>query len=607
MNSRVTRERDTWPPPRMNTQRGGEGSTLVQWDVLGSSREPQWSQESALSNVAQLPIRVLCEASRLSEPTRQTAPTTRALFRLPAIGLRGPTLQVSPESSSAIPAQVLRDARAIVEADYATIIGARGGAGAGLPAHQLQTSMSDGTRHTAADAALPSGAARRSPTASANTIATGASADVRTKPLEPTPCPKPRSDERQRTRPNDHDASQPAPANMFRLEALRAKTDEPVALPLPEVSSNGWTVLCLLAALLVVATAAAFLGHVEETSQAHGVLLVEGGPKPVLAQVSGPIVALDVTPGTVVGPGQSIARIDAAELSARVQRDADQLALVQTDYVRLNRLNDRRYQNDVRVLEQKRGLLNERAKLKSKGMADRQDRLQQVEDAARAGVATQSDALSARESARSASEELLLIRQQVAEVDLELASDKKAYEVERDRLHRELEESKSNLQQAQHMLEMTTVRAPVGGRVESLLAAQGQVVNTGTVVARIIPDGAVTSAVAFAPIKDAAFLAPGLPANLELASFPVSEFGRVPGRVTRVSNDVASAEDVTTLLSQAPTEALIRVELELLPSDKLAQLWTKLRSGERLIARINTRERRLIALVFDFLRNWFEP
>lgn len=397
------------------------------------------------------------------------------------------------------------------------------------------------------------------------------------------------------------------PPQPFRVNALRAKSEELVAEPLPEVTGSGWSVLLVLTTLLGLGLGLAYVGHVEQTSIANGVLQVRGGPRPVLALTQGPVLALEVAPGDSVRQGQVIARIDATDLNAREQRDVAQLAQAQTEKERIGAAELARLQADQRAFRQKRALLEERARLKSDAIRDRRERMHQVQHAAHAGVATQGDALAVREAERSASEELLLIRQQITETDLQLTEAQKNYQATLERLRHEIDNAATSLAETRTLLQTTAIHAPVAGRVESLQVTQGQVVSSGTVLARIVPDGAVTNAVVFAPAKDASFLRDGLDANLEFASLPVSEFGKTAARVTRVSQDVASAEEIVSALGRGLEEPVIRVELELLPSEQLARVQDKLRSGERLTARLNTRDRRMIALLFEFLRKWYEP
>jgi multidrug resistance efflux pump len=351
----------------------------------------------------------------------------------------------------------------------------------------------------------------------------------------------------------------------------------------------------------------AYVGRVEQTSIASGVLQVSGGPRPVLSQTSGPVLSLEVRPGDSVKQGQTIARVDATDLNAREQRDVAQLAQAKHDKERISATELARLQADQRGLRQKRNLLEERVRLKVDAVRDRRERMEQVQHAAHEGVATQGDALAVREAERAASEELLLIRQQITDIDLQLSEAQKNYQSTLERLRHEIDSATNSLAETRTLLQTTAIRAPVDGRVESLQVAQGQVIGTGTVLARIVPDGTISSAVVFAPAKDASFLRAGLDASLEFSSLPVSEFGKGAARVTRVSQDVASHDEIYSALGRSLEEPVIRVELELIPGEQLTRVQDKLRSGERLTARLNTRDRRMITLLFDFLRKWYEP
>jgi hypothetical protein len=52
--------------------------------------------------------------------------------------------------------------------------------------------------------------------------------------------------------------------------------------------------------------------------------------------------------------------------------------------------------------------------------------------------------------------------------------------------------------------------------------------------------------------------------------------------------------------------SVVRVELELVDSETSAQMDPHLRSGERVTVRLHRRERRVITLLFDFVRKWME-
>jgi multidrug resistance efflux pump len=396
----------------------------------------------------------------------------------------------------------------------------------------------------------------------------------------------------------------PAPLP-FRANALRAKTEEVAPESLPQITDGRWALLGFISSAIMIALAGAYFGRVEVTSIAPGAMVVAGGPRPVLSQVSGVIVDLAVVGGDAVTAGQTIARIDATELEARKQRSAEQVARVREENQRVDADNTLLLDGTLAALQRKRALLVQRVNLKTNAQAERQEQAGRLGMLAKEGAISQSEALTARELESTSREESLVIRQQIADIDLELNDRQKAFADQKLARTQALNEAEAALREASLLLDLATVRAPVSGRVESLLVTRGQVVQPGAAFARIIPEGALTSVVVFAPVRDAAFLSPGLHADVEFASLPVSEFGKAPARVSRVSQDVASSDEVATVLGAAATEAVIRVELELEPSPTLEQVKSRLRSGERVTARLNTRKRRVITLVFDFLRKWY--
>jgi membrane fusion protein len=397
----------------------------------------------------------------------------------------------------------------------------------------------------------------------------------------------------------------PHKAGPFRDNALRARVVEAPIEALPAITGGRFALLGFLTTALFTLLLIGYFGRVEVTSVAPGALVVRGGPRPVLTQASGQVTELQVKAGERVSPGQQIARIDATELVAREQRQKEQLSLLRAEHERQTAAKTTLYERGVSALVQKRALLAQRSNLKRVAVGDRSKRAKQVATLANEGAASQNDALVARDSARTSQEELLLLRQQLADIDLELSDRKRVFDSEMDASARQLKEAQASLDEAQSLIALSFVRAPVGGRVESLLVTAGQVVSAGSALARIIPDGTLSTVVVFAPAKDAAFLNAKLQASVEFASLPVSEFGKSKARVTRVSGDVATREEVAAVLGAVTDEAVIRVELELIPSPTLEKVSDRLRSGERLTARLNTRERRIITLLFDFLRKWY--
>jgi pyruvate/2-oxoglutarate dehydrogenase complex dihydrolipoamide acyltransferase (E2) component len=148
------------------------------------------------------------------------------------------------------------------------------------------------------------------------------------------------------------------------------------------------------------------------------------------------------------------------------------------------------------------------------------------------------------------------------------------------------------------------VRAPAAGRLESLVVSPGSVVGVGSVLAQVVPEKAPRTIVAFLPAKEIAFVRDGGLATIELESLSVGEFGTTKARITRVSTDVATADEVTAALGEALPAPVVRVELSLLDDAIGERMRGHLRSGERVTARLHVRKRRVLGLLFDFVRRW---
>jgi multidrug resistance efflux pump len=405
---------------------------------------------------------------------------------------------------------------------------------------------------------------------------------------------------------SDHALHEHAGARSEALrESARQEEGEPVFEALPSVNGTRWAVLTLIGALVATVFAAACLCRIEVTTVASGALIVEGGPRPVLALAPGRVLQLKAKAGDRVEAGAQLAAIDVTELRARERHSSETLTAQRQENQRATADNTQLYDATVVALKQKRAVLQQRLALKAAALRERREHTQNMQELAREGAASQNDAFASREALRSSQEELLALQQQIAEVDLELEDRKKSFLQDLESRKRMLDEAESSLYEARSLVDLSDVRAPVTGRVESLLVREGEVVSPDAPIARIVPEGALNTLVVFAPARDAAFLHRDLRADVEFSSLSVSEYGKFRSRVTRVSNDVATPGEMSAVLGASAEGAVVRVELELVPGPNLDRVRARLRSGERVVARLNTRERPIIALVFDFLRKWY--
>jgi multidrug resistance efflux pump len=182
---------------------------------------------------------------------------------------------------------------------------------------------------------------------------------------------------------------------------------------------------------------------------------------------------------------------------------------------------------------------------------------------------------------------------------------------ERLTLERNVKESEALLAALEHRDSSRQVLAPQGGRVESIVVQPGEHLEAGTPVATLLTSERLGPAIAFLPERDRAFVRSGDRVELELDQLPAREFGRLEARVVRVSSDLASVAELRDAFGESSggdstgvAGPMYRVELTLVQSERLSRLSARMRSGMLFNARFVLRNRRVISLVLDPIRNW---
>jgi len=121
--------------------------------------------------------------------------------------------------------------------------------------------------------------------------------------------------------------------------------------------------------------------------------------------------------------------------------------------------------------------LGERAKPKQ--LAQREPHAARMEQAEVEGVTSKVDAMGAQEAARAVREDLLVLKQQIADITIRIAD--RQHSSGSERLGRELElrQAEVGLAEAEAVAALGELRAPEAGNVESLLVAEEQVAQAG--------------------------------------------------------------------------------------------------------------------------------
>jgi membrane fusion protein len=381
---------------------------------------------------------------------------------------------------------------------------------------------------------------------------------------------------------------------------------EPIASALRMTPPGAWIAVALLGTALLSASVFAALGSVEVTARGPAALRAAEGTLSLLAETAGPVGQVAVRSGERVAAGQRLIGIDATALTAALEESERRLKFLESQAalsgMRLDALaGERRRQLEARIqgldarlatqsesIERLANRLKDMDSLRSEGFLGahtRDDDALRLDDARRQQVALM--------------EERARARGEMAEVQAQR-------ETEQLRLREDFATAQARRDAAQSMLRQTVVAAPRAGVVESVVVRQGELVQPGTVVARLVPDAAPGQVVAFIAERDRAFLLPGAVAHIEIRQLPSGEFGALRGRVTRVGRDLVSAGEWRDVMGDTalPDTPMYRVEIVPEASGRLDRLKPWLRAGMQADVRFTLRERRIITLVLEPLRKW---
>ncbi|MBX6741917.1 MAG: HlyD family efflux transporter periplasmic adaptor subunit [Acetobacteraceae bacterium] len=138
------------------------------------------------------------------------------------------------------------------------------------------------------------------------------------------------------------------------------------------------------------------------------------------------------------------------------------------------------------------------------------------------------------------------------------------------------------------------VRAPVGGRISALQAAEGHAADPRQPQLSILPDDGLLHAELFVPTRAAGFVRPGQEVRILYDAFPYQRFGAHRGRITMTSQTVLMPGEVTApvALHEPVYRAVASLERQDIASDAES---TPLRPDMLLRAEIVLERRPLIA------------
>jgi HlyD family secretion protein len=461
--------------------------------------------------------------------------------------------------------------------------------------------------------------------------------------------------------PDNKAQAAPAPARQAKVVPLRppSRWHDPLKLIQDQAPSDtGRIILWTVSSLVLLLIAWAAFGRLDIIAAADGKLATQTLVKIVQPAEAGVVKQLLIQEGDTVKAGQVLARLDTTLASAdktgiandlaaqqmqmrRVQAeladqpmlpkagdDPDRYAQVHSQYTAHRKAYLDGLDQETSLLakaeHEKRSAGEVLAKLEQtlptyKRSADAYARLEK--DGFIAGLAADEKRRDAIERAK----DLDAQRSTVASLDATIAAERKKINqlqsTYRSELQKELAEIRARIEQLQPNLDKTLykegqmeLRAPQDGVIKDLATTTiGAVVQPGTVVMTLVPQGEQLYADVNIKNEDVGFVRVGQSAQIKLATYPFQQYGMLTGKVIRVSADAteaprqnaaassnSSAQDDIQPTTTATYKARIKLDAQTMKDPQGNSL--VLSPGMQVVAEINQGQRTVLEYLLSPVR-----
>lgn len=392
-------------------------------------------------------------------------------------------------------------------------------------------------------------------------------------------------------------------AATFRQEALDHYLRRENAATILNVSPPSvWALFWIISGAMVVAVVASFIVRVEVTATGSGILQPRTGVRLLVTQTAGVVTEVFARSGQLVRAQRPIVRLDSAPLRAELLEAEGRIQRLGAEVDRFGRGQAAYTVQQRRSIESRIALLNAQVASLDETIAARKRKYEGDQALAASGLVSPTALAESRELVEVARRERRQLEQGLSQAPQELAA--LAFERDRDRAAKE-EELRAAVARRDALalsLQQLTVVAPTDGYVEAMLVRPGDVLQNGSSVGKLIPATPEMHVISFIPERDRAFIQKGDRVRIDLEQLPWTEFGALEGRITQISSDLASQNELKDAFGeQSPVSGPVyRVEVSLSPTRKPLPL----RPGMLLTVRYMLRRQRLITVVLPPLQRW---
>lgn len=395
---------------------------------------------------------------------------------------------------------------------------------------------------------------------------------------------------------------------LFRAEALQHHLSSEEGRGLVRVSPPWtWALLWVLVAGVGTALVASFVGEVEVTGRARGVVRPTAGVRVLTSQATGTVIGVDAHSGERVKAGATLLRIESATTQAQLLGAERDLEAVRSRFSSVAAQQDRHHSEQIESLRSRSRRLAEQI-TSLQGSAELQrHRVAADRQLLAKGLVSEMAVGETQEALAQAQRQLSGAEAALDQTRQELASLEARRQDELWQRQQVVSAAQNKRDALELMMRQNVIQAPEEGTVEALLVKEGEVIQAGQAVGKIVPVESPLHVVSFLAEKDRAFVKPGDLVHLELDQLPHAEYGTLQARVVRIGDDLASPSEVVEAIGEgqrleAPS---YRVELDITDARPAEAAGVKLRTGSLLSARFTLRHQRLVTMVLNPLRRWF--
>ncbi len=396
---------------------------------------------------------------------------------------------------------------------------------------------------------------------------------------------------------------------LFRQEALDYHNQTAQGFGVTTLSPPWtWILILVICAMLTTAFAFSLFGYIELNSRGRGILRPAGGVRNLVSQVNGTVKKIHIHSGEKVKTGELLIDLDAPEVQRELLSAQRQTRRIQSDYVKLTEEQKSAFDRQIQNVKNRITIYNEQLLIQKQSLTLFEKNFHSKVKLEKDSILSSTEVDAAAEQVAQAKRQLLSIQQALDMALQEKTTLEKRRHDEIWEANNLIDEVTTRLDALKFTLEQTEIRAPEDGTVEAILVKPAEAIRYGQVVGKVIPEQSSLNVISFLAERDRAFVKAGDEVCFELDQLPYTEFGVLLGKISRISNDLASPYEIQEAFGENFRSDIpcFRIELEITGNKLINASDTILRSGMLMNVRYTLRKQRLLTLLLDPLKRWLK-